>query len=389
MLIQRQSLSHVTRLLSIFPVVGITGPRQVGKTTFVRRQLPPSESREDVYLDLENPRDRAKLADPYDFFERRADERVIGDEVQLMPELFTLLRPLVDADRRPGRFLLLGSASPQLIRGPNDSLAGRVAYAELRPLCFAELSAYPELRRRHWVRGGYPDALLTDDDEASELWRVRYLETYVTKELPALGSVGQPDVMRRLLRMLAAQSGDVANYSSLARALGVTQATAKGYTSLLEQSFLVRLLPPFHVNVRKRLVKAPKIYLRDSGLLHSLLGIGDEDQLTASVAGGASWEGYVIEQLTAAVRVTTAVYFYRTHAGAEIDLVLVGRAGRIACVEVKRSSAPKLTKGFYTAREDLGPELTLVVALVDEAYSLGDGVEVVDLSDAIERLRDW
>ena len=390
MVIPRDSEAYVKKLAGIFPAVGIIGPRQVGKTTLVRELTDLGDGRESIYLDLEAPRDRARLErDAFAFLEERAGYRVVIDEVQVMPELFSVLRPVIDADRRPGRFLLLGSASPQLIRGANESLAGRIGYHELTPLTLGELNAYPDLERRHWLRGGYPLSLLLDDDEASDLWRASYLETYVTRELPRLGVVGEPGNLRTLLQMLSGQQGELLNYSSLARSVGATQKTVKSYVELLDEAFLLRRLPPFHVNVRKRLVKAPKAYVRDSGLLHALLGVDETLQLTAHPAVGASWEGYVVEQVVSSLGPRVRAYFYRTHAGAEMDLVLVGRAGRIACLEVKRSSAPTLTKGFHHARADLGPSMTLVVAPVGEAYALGDGVEAVGVAEAIERLRGW
>lgn len=374
-------------MLASFPAVGIIGPRQAGKTTFVRRQL--LEGRRDVVeLDLEDPRDRAKLSDPIDYLERRADQTVVLDEVQLMPELFSVLRPLIDANRRPGRFILLGSASPGLIRGASESLAGRIAYAELTPLVLPELRDQA-LRDAHWLRGGYPDSLLSPTAAGSEDWRANYLETYITKELPSLGNVGNAGVLRRMLSMIAGQQGELVNRANFARALGVSEGTVRNHFDLVEQSFIVRVLPPYFVDVKKRLVKAPKAYIRDSGLLHFLAGVEDENQLRASVTGGGSWEGYVIEQLLSVVSPYTKAYFYRTHAGAEIDLVLVGRRGRIAAVEVKLSSSPTLARGFHTAREDLGPELTIVVANVTERYGLGNGVEAMDLSSALDVLADW
>ena len=377
-------------LLRLFPAVGLVGSRQVGKTTFVREGLPPDPGgREDVYVDLENPRDAAMLQDPLDYLERRSDKRIIIDEVQLRPDLFSVLRPVIDADRRPGRFVLLGSASPSLIRGASESLAGRIGYIELTPLTRAETQDYDELAPAHWLRGGYPSSLLASSAEDSELWRLNYLEAYITRELPLLAPVLLPNVMRTLLSMLAGQQGDLVNFSALSRAIGVLQATVKSYLKILEQSYLLRVLPPYAVDVRKRLVKAPKIYIRDSGLLHALLGIDDEDQLTSSVAVGGSWEGYAVEQIISSLSSRVRAYFYRTHAGAELDLVLEGRRGRLAVVEVKRSSAPKLSRGFYNARTDLGPELSLVVAPVSESYSLGDGVEVVSLGMAQELLEGW
>ena len=386
-MIQRILRERAQGLLASFPALGIIGPRQAGKTTFARHQL-LDERADVILLDLEDPRDRAKLSDPIDFFERRAARTIILDEVQLMPELFSILRPLIDADRRPGRFILLGSASPELIRGASESLAGRIAYAELTPLALPELRERG-LRELHWLRGGYPPSLLAPTATGSEDWRANYLETYITKELPSLGSVGNASALRRMLSMIAGQQGELVNRANFARALGISESTVRGYFVLLEQSFIVQILPPYYVNVKKRLVKAPKAYIRDSGLLHFLAGIEDENQLRASVTGGGSWEGYVIQQLLSVVSPYTKAYFYRTHAGAEIDLILVGRRGRIAAVEIKLSSSPVLARGFHTAREDLGPEVTIVVANVTERYGLGNGVEAMDLNAALAVLEGW
>ena len=401
-LLPRAITERLQMALRRFPVVGIVGPRQVGKTTLVREQL--FVGRADVrFLDLENPRDRRLLDEPYDYLESLSGLTVVIDEVQLMPELFALLRPLVDADRRPGRFVLLGSASPRLMRDASESLAGRIQYTELAPISRVELGARTDDVRtddartddgrtggeRHWLRGGYPDALLAADASASYDWREAYLRTYVTRELPALGSVGQPETLRRLLRMLAAQQGDLFNQSAYARSLGISQPSVRSYVDLLTQSFLVAQLPPYHANVRKRLVKTPKVYVRDAGLLHVLNRIEDAGQLRDSLIVGASWEGYVVEQVRAVVSNRAELFFYRTAAGAEIDLVIVGRRGRVACVEVKFSSAPALTRGFYNAREDVAPERTYVVGLTAERYSRAGGVAVLGLDEALAELTGW
>ena len=328
------------------------------------------------------------MSDPFDYLEARATKTVVIDEVQLQPELFSLLRPLVDADRRPGRFVLLGSASPSLMRGDNESLAGRVSYSELTPIARHEIDD-PRLLQRHWLCGGYPLALLGDDLEYSFDWRVEYLESYVTRELPELGSVGQPETLRRLLRMLGAQQGELLNQSGLARALGTSQPTVRNYVDLLERSFLIRQLRPYFVNVRKRLVKSPKVYVRDSGLLHALGRVSTEGQLLDVMLRGGSWEGYVIEQVAAVVHPRSELFFYRTQAGAEIDLVVVGQRGQLACVEVKLNSSPQLTKGFYIAREDLGPERSFVVAPVEERYLLSAGVEAISLDGVLGELAGW
>ena len=384
----RSLTQRLRRLLQIFPAVGLVGPRQVGKSTLVRELLFGAHESV-VYIDLERAADRALLDEPARYLTAAsAGATVVIDEVQTMPALFTALRPIIDADRRPGRFVLLGSASPELLRGAGDSLAGRISYAELPPLTYPEVAATTPWRA-HWLRGGYPLALLTDDVEASVEWREAYVQTYVSRELPRLGSVAEVEVMGRLLAMLAAQHGDLLNLSNLARSLGVSQPTARRYVGLLERSYLLRLLRPYHVNVRKRLVKSPKAYLRDSGLLHVLLGVDTYAQLLRHPRVGASYEGYVVEQVLASVGPRTEGYFYRTQAGAEIDLVLRRRDGRLACAEIKFSDAPQLQKGFYHARTDLGPEHAYLIGADVRPCEREPGVSVTDLPGALGALSAW
>ncbi len=275
-----------------------------------------------------------------------------------------------------------------MIKGASDSLAGRIGYVELTPLLRTEIED-ASAREFHWLRGEYPGSLLASSDSASEDWRANYLEAYITKELPRLGTSGNVGALRRLFSMLAGQESELVNRANYARALGVSEPTVRTYLDLLEQSFLIRLLPPYHQNTKKRLVKAPKSYIRDTGLLHLQAGIETEGQLRSSIIGGASWEGYVIEQIAGIVSNYARLYFYRTHTGAEMDLVIVGRRGKIACVEIKLSSAPTLTKGFHVAREDIGPERTIVVASVKTRFALAQGIEVMSLDDALGELQGW
>ena len=386
-MIRRKETARIRRAMETFPVVGIVGPRQVGKTTLVKEQL-FGQNDSVKFLDLENPRDLLLLEEPFDYLSSQQGRTVVIDEVQLRSELFTLLRPLVDEERRPGRFVLLGSASPQLMRDASESLAGRIQYIELSPIGLGEIpDAVTEAE--HWLVGGYPNSLLAPDRRVSYEWRQAYLNTYITRELPALGSVGQPETLRRLLRMLSAQQGELLNQSAYARSLGISQPSVRSYIDLLTQAFLVAQLQPYHINIKKRLVKSPKVYVRDSGLLHALNRIEDQDQLRDTLLVGASWEGYVIEQIRGVVSPGADLHFYRTAAGAELDLVIVGRRGRVACVEVKLSSAPVLTKGFYNAQGDVGPERTFVVAPVQERYARKGGIEVLSLGEALEELEGW
>jgi len=387
-LLPRQLTTRVQRLLGLFPAVGIVGPRQVGKSTLVRELL-FVRGEATTYLDLERRADRALLTEPERYLSVAAQtSTVVIDEVQTMPELFTALRPIIDANRSPGKFVLLGSASPALLRGASDSLAGRISYAELTPLTLPELAGKYSWEE-HWLRGGYPLSLLPKDAEASVEWRDAYLATYISRELPQLGSVAEIDVMGKLLSMLAAQTGDLLNLSNLARSLGVSQPTVRRYVELLERSYIIRLLRPLHANVRKRLVKSPKVYIRDSGLLHAMLGVDTLEQLFRHPRVGASFEGYVIEQLINATQPRTEVYFYRTQAGSEMDLVLRNRSGRFACLEVKFSDAPTLSRGFYNARIDLGPERSYVVAPVERPSEREGPILVTHIFDALAKLSDW
>lgn len=385
--IERRLREPVRERLEQFPAVALLGPRQVGKTSLALElgRLMPS-----VYLDLEATADRAKLADPSLYLSALADRLVILDEVQRMPELFATLRGLIDAGRRQGqrsgRFLLLGSASVELIRQASESLAGRIAYLELAGLTVLELPRHQV--ETLWIRGGFPDSFLAMGDRASALWRENFIRTYLERDIPQLGPRIPAETLRRFWVMLAHHQGGLLNAAELGRSLGVDGKTVARYLDLLVDLLLVRRLQPLHANGVKRLVKSAKVYVRDSGLLHTLLGLNDRDAVYGHPVVGGSWEGFVVETLLSIAPERCAAWFYRTAAGAEMDLVLDLPGGQRWAIEVKRGLAPKLGKGFHQARIDLAPDRTFVVIPAEEGYPLGGGVEaigVAELADLLSR----
>ena len=363
--------------LATFPVVALLGPRQVGKTTLARQVV--RERPDSLYLDLERPSDLAKLADPELFLGGQAHRLVALDEVQKRPDLFPVLRSLVDDDRRPGRFLVLGSAAPELLRQSAESLAGRIAFLELGPFSLDEVGATPEAMQRLWLRGGFPDSYLAASDEASFNWRLAFVQTFLERDLPQLGLRLPAPTLRRFWQMLAHHHGQLWNGAQLAGALGVSAPTVRHHLDLLEATFVARSLQPLHANLKKRLVKSPKVYVRDSGLLHALLGLGTRDDLLGHPVAGASWEGFALEQVLALHPGQDAT-FYRTAAGAELDLVL-GPDGRRRAFEFKLSLAPTVTRGFWEAIKDLGVAQAQVVFPGEGRYPLAQGVDAVGLCE--------
>ena len=384
---QRQSQQKLTQLLQQFPAVGLLGPRQVGKTTlaFAQKTLDPNA----LYLDLELPSAQRQLDDPEAFLMAHAHQLVIMDEVQRMPELFGILRGVIDQRRclgqASGQFLLLGSATGVLLQQSSESLAGRVAYVELPALQASEIFTTPQSAKdlsALWVRGGFPLSWLAKSDAASMTWREVFISTYLEKDIPALGPRIPATTLRRLWTMLAHHQGELLDQSKLAAALAISGQTVSRYIDLLCDLMLVRRLPAWHGNVGKRLVRSPKVYVRDSGLVHALLGLSNQDALLGHPVAGSSWEGFVIEQLINAAPQAQAS-FYRTSNGAEVDLVLTFRNQQTWTIEIKRSSAPTVSKGFYQAATDLVAVRKLLVAPVDQTYPMKEGVEVVDVMTAI------
>ena len=384
---QRQSQQKLIQRLHQFPAVGLLGPRQVGKTTlaFAQKALYPDA----LYLDLELPSAQRQMDDPEAFLMAHAQQLVILDEVQRMPELFGILRGVIDQRRRmgqaSGQFLLLGSATGVLMQQSSESLAGRVAYVELPPLqapeIFTDQPSVADLNAL-WVRGGFPLSWLAPTDADSMTWREVFMATYLEKDIPALGPRIPATTLRRLWTMLAHHQGELLDLSKLAAALAISGQTVSRYIDLLCDLMLVRRLPAWHGNVGKRLIRSPKVYVRDSGLVHALLGLPNLDAVLGHPIAGSSWEGFVMEQLINAAPQAQAC-FYRTSNGAEVDLVLTFRNQQTWVIEIKRSSAPTVSRGFYQAATDLEAMRKLLVAPVAQPFPLKDGIEVVDVMTAI------
>ena len=380
-MIVRHAFALVQEALARQAAVALIGPRQVGKTTLA---LEIGKSTEALYLDLETRADRSKLADPALFLQAYQDRLVILDEIHRVPELFQELRGLIDQGRRrgkrTGRFLILGSASMDLLQQSGESLAGRIEYVEMDPLSVLEAAEHIEGVNRLWVRGGFPDSFLAESDEASFAFRRNFIRTYLERDVPQFGRRIPAETLERLWTMLAHNQGTLLNASKLASSLSVSAPTVTSYIDLLVDLLLVRRLRPFHSNTGKRLVKSPKVYVRDSGLVHALLGIEDYNALAGHPVVGASWEGFVIENLLAAAPARTTPSFYRTSAGAEIDLILelTGKHGLWA-IEIKKGLAVSPSKGFHIAREDLKPRRSFVVYSGEDRYPIAEGVEMISI----------
>ncbi|MBS3934614.1 MAG: ATP-binding protein [Sulfuritalea sp.] len=368
------------------PAVALLGPRQAGKTTLA---LEIARGRPAIYLDLESEQDRAKLAQPELYLADHLDKLVILDEVHRAPGLFPVLRGLIDRarreGRRTGRYLLLGSASLDLLKQSGETLAGRIAYLELTPFHVLELGERPP--DALWLRGGFPESLLAPDDPRSLRWRQDFIRAYLERDIPQFGPRIAAETLRRFWTMLAHHQGSLLNTAQFARNLGVDVKTAGGYLGLLVDLLLVRRLPPWHANFGKRLVKSPKVCIRDSGLLHALLNIPDKETLLAHPVVGASWEGFVVENLLANADAMAQPYFYRSGGGAEVDLLLAWPEGRLWAIEVKRSLTPKLERGFHAACADLRPERRFVVYPGSERYRLAEDIEAMPLPMLAEILR--
>ncbi len=377
-MILRIITKELRKTIGFFPVTAIVGPRQVGKTTLAKSIINSIE-KEGVYLDLENPRDIAKLTDPVLFFEGNADKCVVLDEMQLMPELFPILRSMVDANRVPARFIILGSASPDIIRDTSESLAGRVAYKELTPFNLTEISPTGKEINKHWLRGGFPDAYLAQNDELSFDWSENFIKSYISRDLPLLGLTIDSRTIYKLWAMVAYMHGNVLNMNNLAKSLGVSPNSIKKYISFLEGAFLIRLLQPFATNLKKRLVKAPKVYIRDSGILHQLINISTWASLEINPMLGNSWEGYAIEQIIQNKNRGITYHYYRTQDGAECDLVLVKSNMPIASIEIKYTSGPKTSKGMLQSFKDLNAPENFVITPNTDNYMLKENIRVCNL----------
>lgn len=369
MFIQRKIQDTLTQTLKKFPVVVLLGPRQVGKTTISKKIIfsPPKET---YYLDLENSEDKDKLNDSSYFLGEYKDKCVIIDEAQLMPQLYSILRHLVDEYRIPARFLLLGSASPKLIKGVSESLAGRVSYLEQMPISLLEADKFNFSLHQHWYRGGFPEALLATSDTDFHQWMDNFIYTYIEKDIEYLFDTHlSTAVLRNFWIMLANNNGGLFNAEKYAGSLGVSVPTVKRYLDYFEAAYLINILQPWFVNVGKRLVKARKVYVRDSGVLHRLCRIHNYQNLFEHLIVGASWEGYVIEEIKRNLPTDLDLYFYRTHNGAEVDLILVRSITPIASIEIKFSNSPLASKGFYLSVDDLKTEKNYIITPSSETYS--------------------
>lgn len=384
-MLDRRIRPDIETLLAQSPAVVLTGPRQVGKTTLA---LDLAQLRPSTYLDLESDGDRARLSEPELYLADHEDELLVLDEIQRLPGLFETLRGSIDRGRREGkgtgRFLLLGSASLELLAQSGESLAGRISFAELGPFDATEVGA--EQLDPLWVRGGFPESFLAPGDEVSLRWRRDFIRTYLERDIPQLGPRIPAETLRRLWTMLAHNQGGLLNAANIARGLGVSGATVGNYLDLMVDLLLVRRLPPRLANVGKRLVRSPKVYVRDSGLLHALLGIANKEALLGHPVVGASWEGMAIENLIAVAGEDAEPSFYRTSGGAEIDLVLSWRDGREWAIEVKRTLAPKLERGLRSALDDVKPERGFVVYPGKERYPLAANIEALSLQELCEEL---
>ena len=358
-MIDRLKALEINNALQNFPVVGIIGSRQVGKTTLAKNLL-AQRNINGIYLDLEKPSDRTRLTNPELFFELNKHQTIILDEVQTMPELFAIIRSSVDENRIPARFLPLGSASPELMRNTADSLAGRIRYIELGPLLYQELKALVPWQD-HWTFGGYPEPILSKNQPFMLEWSQSFLATYFMRDLPQLGLAINTVDVHRLAAMLAHNHGQPENHSALARALGISSPTAKNAVNYFEQSFIIRRLHPWFTNAKKRLVKSPKTYFRDTGLLHSLLQINDVNELMRHPVVGFSFEGYCIEQIIGNLGSKYRYYYYRTQDGTEADLLAVTGNTVHFGFEIKLAGNPAITKSMRLAIQDLQPKKMFIV----------------------------
>jgi uncharacterized protein len=378
-LIFRNLQEHIRNWILHFPAIGIVGPRQVGKTTLVK-QIQPFLTKGFVYLDLELSSDTEKLDQPEFFLKQFENKTIIIDEIQRNKLLFPLLRALIDQKRVPGRFILLGSASPELIRDSSESLAGRIIYAELQPVGLIELPGTFPLADL-WLKGGFPESLLAVNESIRSLWLNNFVRTYAERDIPLLGLNTNPLQIERLWRILASLHGQLINYTEISKSLGISSNTVKKQIDFLEETFLIRRLYPYSINIQKRLVKAPKVYIRDSGILHHLVNITTFNDLMGHFMSGNSWEGFAIQQIIQTLGDEFQYYFYRTHNGAEVDLLILKGLNIKAAVEIKLSNNASLSKGNYIAIEDLKPEKVFIVTFDSESYYIRENILVCSLKD--------
>ena len=379
--IKRDILNQLKKYLNIFPAIAILGPRQCGKSTLVKSL---SENfKEILYLDLQRESDLNKLSEPELFFESNNDKIICLDEIQLVPKLFSVLRSIIDDNRVNGKFILLGSASPEIIQQTSETLAGRIGMLHLSPFLINELNYQENFNlQKFWFRGGFPNSYLAQNDENSSIWLENYIRTYIERDIPQLGFQIPALQLKRLLTMCAHNQGQQLNLSKLGESMGLTHPTIRRYIDLLEQTFIVRIVQPYEVNIKKRLVKSPKVFVRDSGILHQLLAISSFNSLLGNPVFGSSWEGIVIENVIVNMPAWD-YFFYRTATGDEIDLILK-KGNQIIAIECKASDAPKVTKGFYRSLEVIKPNKTFIIAPTNDSYQIAENVTVIGLDNFIK-----
>lgn len=375
-MIRRELIEVLKKDLKEVPAILLFGPRQVGKTTLVKK-IAAESSAGFLYLDMESPSDRNKLDDPELFLTQAEEKTVVVDEVQLIPSLFPVLRTLIDKKRKAGRFLLLGSASPELIQHSSESLAGRVRYRELFPFSLEEVGK--DNQNKLWLRGGFPEAFLSKDDERAAAWLNDFIYSYASRDLRALGLPLQERQVTRLMQMLAHQHGQLLNYSSLAKSLGISVPSIMKAVFYLEEAMLIRTLQPWHFNTKKRLVKTPKVYVRDTGMLHNLLFLQNFEQLMGHPQVGNSWEGFVIQQMLARLPQNIQPWFYRSQDGSEIDLILSKANDILAALEIKLTDTPKITRGNTEAVNELSPKHSVIITPQADTYPIKGGWMVYGL----------
>ena len=383
--INRVITESVKQRLKSMPAAAILGPRQCGKSTLAKKII--GGFSDALYIDLELPSDSSKLRDPEAFFRLNKGKIICLDEIQRAPELFPVLRSIIDAEGRNGQLIILGSASPELIKQSSETLAGRIAYLELTPFLLSEVEASHSTAalRELWLRGGYPRSYLAGDNQASFSWRFDFIRTFLERDIPQLGFQIPAKKLERFWQMCAHVHGQLLNSSKLGESLGVSNHTIRSYIDILDHTFIVRVLQPYAVNLKKRLVKSPKIYIRDSGLLHALLGIESHNDLLGHPVYGASWEGFVLENIISSLPQWKAS-FYRTASGDELDLVLEKGQRRVA-IECKASTSPEVTKQFWNALRDLDIKDSWIVAPVEEPYMIAEHTSVASARTVVDALQ--
>lgn len=382
-MLQRAKEKEIQKYLRHFPVVAIIGPRQCGKSTLAKSII--GKGGNAVYLDLENPDDRARLTEPSLFFEQHTGKLICLDEVQFTPDIFSIIRSTVDINDRNGRFLLLGSASPALLRQSSESLAGRIIYVELAPFSISEIKKNKQSdHSKLWLRGGFPRSYLAEDEQLSMTWRKNFILTFLERDVANFGVGISPENLRRFWMMCAHLHGQLMNFSAIGKSLGVSHTTVRHYFDIMQSAFMLTWLQPYHANVSKRLVKTPKVYISDSGILHALLNIGSKDELAGHPASGYSWEGFVVAQLLTELKDWEA-FFISTSTLNEIDLILK-KGKRLVGVECKLSKSPALGKGFYQLMQDLKIREAYVACPVNEPFHLSKEILAADIRNIISRL---